>query len=298
MRLFVRAIEQGSFSKAARDEGVKTSTVSRAIATLETDLGIALLNRSTRRMHPTEAGIDFYDRAARILGEIESARLMVSSLNGRPQGLLKINIPGAFGRRHIIPLLPDFLLRYPEIRVEATLTDATVDIIEAGADVAVRIGALPDSSLIAKKLAPHRRVLCASPAYLANRPAINHPHDLLDHACLAFSLLAPSDRWTFERGGEKLDISVGGPLKANDSEALLDAALAGLGIALLPSWVAGAEVKAGRLTSLLPDWLARLAPGDRAIWGVYPPKKAVAPKVRVFLDFVEERFGQPAYWDR
>lgn len=265
---------------------------------LEADLGIALLNRSTRRIHVTEAGIEFYERAARILGEIESARLHLSSLNGRPQGLLRINIPGAFGRRHIMPLIPDFLARYPEIRVDAVLTDATVDIIEAGADLAIRIGALPDSSLIAKRLAPHRRVLCASPAYLAERPAISHPDDLKAEACLAFSLLSPSDRWTFEQAEQRVDVSVNGPLKANDSEALLEAALGGLGIALLPTWLAGGELAAGRLRPLLKEWQARLAPGDRAIWGVYPPKKSVSPKVRVFLDFVEERFGKPPYWDR
>ena len=298
MRLFVRALELGSFSKAAREGGVKTSTVSRAVTILEADLGVALLNRSTRRMHPTEAGRDFYDRAARILNELEVARSQVSLLEGQPQGLLRINIPGAFGRRHVIPLLPEFLARYPEITVDAVLTDTTVDIIEAGADLAIRIGALPDSSLIAKKLAPHERVLCASPGYLSDRPPIGHPQDLRGHACLPFSHLKPIDRWTFTRLGEAIDIPIRGPLQANDSDALRVAALSGLGIVLLPMWLVGIDLRAGRLLPLLRDWEIRLPAGDRAIWGVYVPKKAISRKVRVFLDFLEERYADPAYWDR
>lgn len=298
MRLFVRAVELGSFSKAARDRAVKVSSVSRAIQAIEEDLGVALLNRSTRRLHPTEAGQDFFDRAQRILSEVEQAREHFASLNRRPQGLLRLNIPGAFGRRHVVPLLPDFLALYPEVKVEATFTEQTVDLIGAGADLAIRIGALPNSALVAKKLAPHRRVLCASPAYLARHPPIGHPDDLKAHACLRFTLLAPSDRWQFCKAGEDIAVVVDGPLSANDSEALLESALAGLGLALLPTWIAGLDMNAGRLSIVLPEWQARLAPGDRAIWGVYPPKKVVSPKVRAFLDFVEERFGKPAYWDR
>jgi DNA-binding transcriptional LysR family regulator len=298
MRLFVRAVELGSFSKAARDRSVKISSVSRAVAALEADLGIALLNRSTRRLHPTEAGQEFFERAQRILADVEETRGHVASLNGHPQGLLKINIPGAFGRRHVIPLLAGFLARYPDIRIEAALTEETIDLIEAGADLAIRIGALPNSTLVAKKLAPHRRVLCASLAYLGNRPAINHPDDLSNEACLRFSLLQPSDRWQFSRDEARHEVTVNGPLSANDSEALLEATLGGLGIALLPTWLVGNDMKAGRLAVVLPDWQASLAPGDRAIWGVYPPKKLVSPKVRAFLDYVEERFGRPAYWDR
>lgn len=298
MKLFVRAVELGSFSKAALDREVKVSSVSRAVAALEADLGVALFNRSTRGLRPTEAGNDFYERAARILAEVEAARLQTSSLNSRPQGLLRINVPGAFGRRHVVPLLPDFLARYPEVRVDAVLTDATVDLIDAGADVAVRIGALPDSALRARKLAPHRRVLCASPGYVSAHPAVSRPEDLAAHSCLAFTLVQPCDCWTFERGRDRLEVPVRGPMRANDSEALLEAALGGVGVALLPTWLVSGEVAAGRLVALLPEWQGKLAPGDRSIWGVYPPKKIVSPKVRAFLDFVEERFGSPAYWDQ
>ncbi|MDB5362736.1 MAG: transcriptional regulator, LysR family [Rhodospirillales bacterium] len=297
IRLFVRAHELGSFSKAAADCGAKVSSVSRAVAALEADLGVALFNRSTRRLNPTEAGGDFYERAVRILVEVEDARQQTAALNGRPQGLLKLNLPGAFGRRHVVPLLPGFLKAYPDIRIEATLTDATVNLIEAGADVAIRIGALPDSALVAKKLAPHRRVLCASPAYLAGRAAPAHPPDIAGENCLGFAL-QPADRWFFERGAERVEVAIKGTFKANDSEALLDVALAGLGVALLPTWLVGEVLRSGRLVPLLPGWTAGLAPGDRAIWGVYPPKKILSPKVRVFLDHIEAGFGRPAVWDR
>jgi DNA-binding transcriptional LysR family regulator len=301
MRAFVRAVELGSFSRAAAEEGVKVSTVSRYVTALEADLGAALFNRSTRRLHLTEVGTTFYDRAVRIVAEVADARLAATSLNVRPQGLLRINIPGAFGRRHVVPHLPDFLAAYPDIQVDATLTDETVNLIASGADVAVRIGALADSTLVARRLAPQRRLLVAAPAYLADRRPVAVPSDLEDHDCLLFAL-QPKQVWYFLAHDppttEPLEVPVRGRLRANDSEALLDAVLASLGIALLPTWLTGEAIMAGRLTPLLSDWEALIAPGpQRAIWGVYPPKKVVSPKVRTFLSFIEARFGKPPYWD-
>lgn len=298
MRLFVRVIDLGSFSQAATDRHTKVSTVSRAVTALEEDLGITLINRTTRRLHPTEAGMEFYDRASRILAEVEGAREQMASLSDRPQGLLRLNIPGAFGRRHVMPFLPGFLRRYPDISIDVELTEKTVDLIDVGADLAIRIGVLPASTMVARKLAGHRRVLCASPAYLQSAPTLDHPRDLARQACLGFSLLQPAGHWRFRKDAETVDVAISGPLKANDSEALLDAALGGLGIVLLPNWLAGSEIAAKRLISLLPDWEGSLAPGDRAIWAIYPPKKVLSPKVRVFLDFIEARFGAPPYWDR
>jgi DNA-binding transcriptional LysR family regulator len=301
MRAFVHAVELGSFSRAAAEEGVKVSTVSRYVTALETDLGAALFNRSTRRLHLTEVGTTFYDRAVGILAEVADARLAATALNATPRGLLRINIPGAFGRRHVVPHLADFLAAYPDIQMDATLADETVDLIASGADVAVRIGALADSTLVAKRLAPQRRRLVAAPAYLAGRRPVAAPNDLNDHDCLQFAL-QPKQAWYFHMHDapttEPLEIAVRGRLRANDSEALLDAALAGLGIALLPTWLTGEATRTGRLTLLLPDWEAFIAAGpQRAIWGVYPPKKVVSPKVRAFLSFIEARFGKPPYWD-
>ncbi len=302
IRAFVRSVDLGSFSRAAAEGGVKVSTVSRYVSALEADLGAALLNRSTRRLHLTEAGATFYERAAQILADVEEARSATASLNARPQGLLRLNIPGAFGRRHVVPHLKDFLAAYPDIRIDATLTDATVDLIETGADVAVRIGALADSTLVARRLASHRRALVASPDYLATRPPLDTPDQLAGHDCLLFAL-QPANAWYFRRGdpavAEPREVKVAGRLRANDSEALLEAALAGLGVALLPTWLIGEDLRAGRLLAPLSAWEWLIAPGpERAIWGVYPPKKVVSPKVRAFLTFLSQRFGTPAYWDR
>jgi DNA-binding transcriptional LysR family regulator len=302
MRAFVRAVELGSFSKAAAEEGVKVSTVSRYVTALEADLGAALFNRSTRRLHLTEVGARFHEDAARILAEVADARQTAASLNARPQGLLKITMPGAFGRRHVVPHLRDFLDEHPDIRVDATLTDETVDLIASGADLAVRIGALADSRLVAKRLAPQRRSVVASPAYLCGHPQITGPADLAGHECLGFAL-QPKPAWYFRpagppEGAEPLEVAVSGRLRANDSEALLEAAVAGVGVALLPNWLTGADIAAGRLAVILPQWEALIAPGpERAIWGVYPPKRVVSPKVRAFLTFLERRIGRPPYWE-
>jgi DNA-binding transcriptional LysR family regulator len=302
MKAFVRAAELGSFSKAALEEGVKVSTVSRYVTALEEDLGAALFNRSTRRLHLTEVGTNFYNRATSILAEVEDARLMASSLNARPQGLLRINIPGAFGRRHIVPHFKDFLAQYPDIRLDATLTDATVDLIESGTDVAVRIGALENSTLIARRLAPHRRTLVASPAYIATYGIVEDPADIENHQCLAFAL-QPTAAWYFrlrtDQVADLIEIALCGRLRINDSEALLCAALDGLGLALLPTWLVGQDIRAGRLVTLLPGGEGSITGGpERAIWGIYPPKKVVSPKVRVFLAFLDQRFGKPPYWER
>jgi DNA-binding transcriptional LysR family regulator len=304
LRAFARCVDLGSFSKAAAEEGAKVSTISRYITALEADLGVALFNRSTRRLHLTEAGGVLYSHAVKVLAGLDEARAETASLNRSPRGLLRVTMPGAFGRRHVMPHLPDFLAAYPDIRVDATLTDATVDLIESGTDVAIRIGALADSSLIARRFAAHHRLPVATPAYLSAAPPLEHPNDLASHACLPFAL-QPSPNWHFSpRTGPRTDsetvsVRVDGAMRANDSEAIRGAALAGLGIALLPTWLVGEDIRDNRLTPLLCDWDGRIALGpERAIWGVYPPKKVVSPKVKVFLDFVQDRFGTPPYWDR
>jgi DNA-binding transcriptional LysR family regulator len=301
MTAFVRSAELGSFSKAAAESGAKVSTVSRHVSGLEADLGAALFNRSTRRLHLTEAGRLFYERAKEILTDVDSALNATRSLNDRPQGLLRINIPLVFGRRHVMAHMKDFLDRHPDIRLEAVLTEATVDLIEAGADVAVRIGALVDSTLVARKLAPLRRILVASPRYLQKDSAPQQPDDLQHHECLLYAL-QPTAAWYYRRAGDGADpieVPVQGRLRANDVESLREAALSGIGIALLPTWLAGSDVREQQLVEVLSDHEWLIAPGpERAIWAVYPPKKVVSPKVRAFIDFLSECFGQPPYWEK
>lgn len=302
MHAFVRSVNLRSFSKAAAEGGLKVSTVSRYVSALEADLGAALLNRSTRSLYPTEVGRLFYERAAQILADVADARRAATSLNARPQGVLRINIPSAFGRRHVLAHMNDFLSAYPDIRLDAALTDATVGLIETGADVAVRIGALVNSTLVARKLAPHRCILVASPDYLAAKSAPREPEELSDHQCL---LCAPrsTGAWYCRRVDqprqEPGEVAVKGRLWANDPEALRDAALSGLGIALLPTWLVGSDVRAQHLVSVLPDyeWLIATGP-ERAIWAVHPPKKVGAPKVKAFVGFLVDRFGRPPYWER
>ncbi|MFH0300108.1 LysR family transcriptional regulator [Bradyrhizobium sp. 31Argb] len=302
MRAFTRTVELGSFSLAAMDLGVKVSTISRHVAALEYDLAATLLNRSTRRLHLTEAGAVFYERATHILNAVGDARAVTTSLNGKPRGLLRINMSTTFGRLHVMPHMKDFIAEYPDIRIDATLTDVMVDMIESGDDVAVRIGALRDSTMVARRLAAHRRVVVASPAYLRNQGSIAQPGDLAKHNCLA-SKTATGDCWYFRRHSdastELYEIAVSGNVRANSSDVLHDAAVAGLGVALLPSWLVGENLRAGRLVPLLGDWDWFAARGpEPAIWGVYPPKKIVSPKVQALLAFLALRYASPAYWDR
>ena len=230
LRMFVRAVEAGSFSKAAIATNTKTSTVSRAIASLEEDLGVSLFHRTTRRAHLTEPGATFYEHARGILRGLEEARDAASAMEGRPQGLIRLHVPGGFARLHIMPFVPDFLAAYPDIRLDVSLTDVRVDLLSVGADLAIRIGPLIDSSLLARKLAPHRRIACASPAYLDRRPPIAEPIDLLQHNCLVYKL-QPTDRWFFRHQAEAGDafeeVPVTGTLRADDAEPLRDAAVAG-----------------------------------------------------------------------
>ena len=300
LRMFVRAVEAGSFSKAAIATNTKTSTVSRAIASLEEDLGVSLFHRTTRRAHLTEPGATFYEHARGVLRGLEEARDAASAMHGRPQGLIRLQVPSGFGRLHIMPFVPDFLAAYPDIRLDVSLTDVRVDLLSVGADLAIRIGSLLNSSMLSRKLAPHRRVACASPAYLDRLPPIAEPIDLLQHNCLVYAL-QPTDRWFFCHPGGTSDafeeVPVTGTLRADDAEPLRDAAVAGVGVALLPTWLVGEDIKTGRLRYLLPEWSSMIATTPSGIFGVFPPHRMVPPKVRAFLDFAQKRFGKPPYWD-
>jgi DNA-binding transcriptional LysR family regulator len=261
-----------------------------------------LLNRSTRALHLTEAGTAFYHRAKAILDDVEDARLATSALNATPQGLLRITTPGAFGRRHVVPHIKEFSDLYPDIRLDISLTEATLDLIDAGVDVAIRIGALKNSTLVGRRFAPHRRLLVASKAYLDRRGRPATAADLAGHDCLLFAL-QPNDCW-FHRAADApstktQETRISGRFRADDSEAILQAARDGLGVALLPTWILAEDLQAGRLTVLMADQVWSIARGpEPAIWGVYPPKKTVSPKVRAFLDFVADRFGSPPYWEK
>lgn len=299
MRLFSEVVDSGSFSAAGRKFGLAASSVSRQVGSLEDTLGARLLNRSTRKLSLTEAGRLYHERVRQIIADVEDANRSVSHLEAVPRGLLRINGPTVFGRLHIAPHLPSFLRRFPEIDIDLTLTDHFVDVIEEGADVVVRVGGLSDSSLFARRLAPNRRVLCATPAYLDahGRPA--KPDELAGHNCIVYKLNANTGIWHICCGesGAKEQVQVKGRLSANNAEALHEAVLGDLGIGLLPIWLVGQDLQDGRLERVLPTLEADLTKDETAIHAIYPHKRLLSAKVRAFVDFLVEKYQPVPYWE-
>jgi len=294
MTAFARVAEARSFSEAARRLRTSKSVVSRQVAGLEAELGARLFHRTTRSLTLTEAGRAYYERVARILADVEEANASVGRLQAAPRGRLRLNAPMSFGVRHLAPALPAYLARFPEVEVDMVMTDRFVDLIEDGFDVGVRIGRLGESSLVARRLAPLRRVVCASPAYLAAHGTPATPGDLGAHACLCYSNLAPADEWTFATPEGRLwPVAVHGRLRVDNGDALRVAALGGLGLATLPSFIVGADLQAGTLVSVLGEFV----PQAGAVHAVYPHARHLSPKVRSFVDFLAELFGPRPYWD-
>lgn len=290
MEAFVRVVHAGSFSAAARASGLTPSAVSKQISRLEARLGARLFNRTTRRLGLTEVGAAFHERAQRILSEVEEAERAVSHASAAPRGTLRLNVPVVFGRLHVAPLLPEFLGLYPEVRIDITFNDRFVDLLEEGVDVAIRIGDLGDSSLIARRLAPNRRVVCGAPAYFERNGYPEHPADLSRHNCLVYTYLASRNDWRFvcankPRSEAQDVVQVSGNFEANNAEAIHGALRSGLGLGLLPLWLVGEDLRAGRLVQALPGYHAV----DSAVYAVYPPGRHLSPKVRCFIDFLAAR---------
>jgi len=304
VRAFVAVVDEGGFAPAARRAGQAASSFTRQVDALEGELGVSLLNRSTRRVSLTAAGDVYYAQAVSILAGLEEANRTIRERDGPPRGLLRVSLPASFARMHVTPFLPRFMAEYPGVELDLLMSDELVNLIERRIDVVVRLGALDSSSLIARRLAPHRRVVCASPAYLERRGMPAAPGDLKDHACLTFAFADGERRWRFTRGERIEQIRVKGPLRANQAEALKEAALAGFGVVMLPTWLVGEEIAQGILLPLLGDWHADIgrlgAPpvAENGIHALYLPDRRGSPKVRVFVDFLAERFGSPPYWDR
>jgi len=298
MRLFAEVVDAGSFSEAGRRLGLAASSVSRQVNGLEDALSARLLNRSTRSLSLTHAGEIYYERVRRILSEVHETNAAVAQLEATPSGLLRLNAPVVFGRRHIAPHIAEFCERYPDVSIDLTLTDHFVDVIESGADVVIRVGGLSDSSLIARRLAPNRRVIVASPDYLARYGEPETPEDLAEHKCLVYKLNVSMAEWHIRDGdGDVFRVKVSGPLTANNAEALHSAVLNGLGIALLPTWTVGGDVNAGRLRRLLPGHEADLVSHETAIHAIYPHARHLSAKVRAFVDFLVEKFRPTPYWE-
>jgi len=290
--VFVAVVESGGFSPAARKLGVSKSAVSKRITQLEDRLGVRLLYRTTRKLSLTEAGEHYYANAVKALAYAAEAEDSVTKLQQTPQGRLRINSPMSFGRLHIAPLIPQFLKQYPNIQIDMVMDDRVVDLVESGFDIAIRGGDLPDSTLAARKIAPLRSVLCASPDYFAQHHMPQIPADLIDHNCLLFSYSA--SEWQFSKDEETETVRVAGNYQVNNGEALREAVLYGQGISRIPSFVVGSDIKAGRLKVVLAEYQMPV----KALYALFPKRQHLPAKVRVFIDFVVERLGNEIpYWD-
>lgn len=288
--VFARVVTARSMSAAARELNLSPAVISKRIRRLEERLGVRLLQRTTRQLSLTEAGTGFYERVISILASVEDAEAWVSSGAAGARGTLRVSAPTSFGRLHIAPHLKQFLDRNAMVTVELILTDAFADIVGEGFDLAVRIADLQDSSLVAKRLAPNHRVLCAAPAYLSDHGVPATVSDLARHVLLAHN----TDQWRLEGPQGPVQVKVAGPLRTNSSEVVREALLAGVGIALRSTWDVGPELKSGRLVRVLPDHSG----GRRvAIHAVYPSRRHMEQKVRSFVDFLAELYGATPYWD-
>jgi DNA-binding transcriptional LysR family regulator len=294
MNAFARVVSAGSYAEAARRMGLTRSAVSKAVTELEHLLGVRLLDRTTRRVTPTEAGRAYHERIVGILAEVESTESAVARLHDEPKGLLKINAPMSFGTLYLGPAIAEFMVAYADLRIELILNDRFIDPIEEGFDVTVRIGALPDSSLVARKLAPARRVLVASPAYLQKRGSPKTADDLIHHRALSFGHSQAAQRFELTHRGESLSVPVASCLCSNNGDILRSAALHGNGIALLPTFLVGPDIATKKLAVVLSDY----QPTGLDIYAVFAPNRYLAAKTRVFIDFLASRFGPRPIWDR
>ncbi len=296
LNLFLRVLDLGSISAAARSLDLSVAVASQRLKRLERDLGVRLLHRTTRQLHPTTEGMALAERGRALIEDLDALTSDLRQAGNEPSGLLRVTTSASFGRQYISPLLPEFQRRYPLVRLSVNLNDERLDLIASGMDLAIRIGALDDSTLVARKLAHNRRVLAASPDYLRQRVAPRVPHDLVEHECLLLvGAQGRMEYWRFlDRDGHASTVRVNGRLESNFGEVLRDAAIAGLGIAHFSTWHVHEDLRAGRLVQVLPDYELP----DTAIHAVMPQRRFVPSRVRAFVDFVAESFGEVPPWER
>ena len=294
METFVRVVDRGGFSAAAQDLRISRAMVSRHIQELEARLGARLLHRTTRRVSVTEAGQVYYERSAHLLADLAAADSEVGEMHARPRGTLRVNGPVVFGSLHLAAAVADYMAAFPEVNIELTLNDRTVDLVEEGFDMAVRIGRLADSSLMARRLAPCRLVIVASPGYLARRGTPLVPGDLTKHDCIRYMYGEGGDVWHFQGPDGKLAVRVQGQLRTNNGDVMRIAASRGMGIAVTPSFIVNDDLASGALVPLLHGWSGA---EEIAVHAVYPPGRNPSAKLRSFIDFLVPRFGEQPAWD-
>ena len=292
MQTFAAVVDAGSFVKAAEALGLSKAAMSRHVGELETRLGVRLLQRTTRRLSLTEEGQVFYARSKELLAGVDEAEAEITSRSGAASGLLRINAPFTFGILHLAPLWGVFRSQYPQVALDVTLADRVVDLVDEGYDVAIRIATLPSSTLISKRLASTRMVLCASPSYLAAHGAPQHPAELAAHAVISYSYLATRDEWHFVGPQGPVSVKTQPCIRTNNGDTCRAAALAHQGIILQPDFLVGRDLASGALLELMPTFRTL----ELGIYAVYPTRKHVPPKVRALIDFLAAHFAQTPAW--
>ncbi len=290
IRTLVQVVEAGSFSAAARQTDMSISAIARQVKALEESLGVRLLNRTTRNQALTDAGAIFYERARTILDDVERAKRDASSFQQIVKGLLRVSLRVSAGTTVIVPALPRFLERHPELTVNVSLTDERFDLVARGVDVAVWLGHLGDSGLVARRLTPTRRVVCGSPDYFKAHGVPREPTDLASHNCILFTVSQYGRAWRFAKGDQRLDVPVRGNLESSHAQVLMSAALAGVGLVLVPDWMARRQISEGQLQTALTDYEISPTDYDAALYAVYPHSRGLSPKARAFVDFLVDLF--------
>ena len=295
LQAFVAVVEAGSFTAAADRLDVVKSAISRRVSGLEERLGVQLLQRTTRTLNLTETGQSFYERSARILADLDEAESAIQHEHGELSGTLHIALPLSFGVRHMCKPIAAFTMRHPQIRFDLDLNDRRIDLIEEGIDLAVRIGHLADSSLIARKLFDVNTVICASPHYLKTHGTPQAPADLREHDCLVYSNLPDPDKWGWtDRQGKQRSVEVRSVMRASSGDFLTNAAAHGLGVVIQPTFLASEAIRRGNLIPILEEYVWPTSPAH----AVYPPTRHLSYRVRAFIDFLVERFAGTPQWDR
>jgi DNA-binding transcriptional LysR family regulator len=292
LEIFARVARTGNMSAAGREMGLSPAVISKRVSLLEDRLGARLFQRTTRQLTLTETGEGYFKRVIDILSLVEEAEDFVSRRNTKPRGILKVSVPTSFARQHITPHLASFLVQYPDIEIDLHLSDIYVDIIRDGYDLAIRIGELQDSSLVARKLANDTRILCAAPSYLTKSGAPKTVNDLENHNCLS---AGHQDSWQLDGPGGTKIVRVTSNLRTNSSEFVREAVIAGLGVGLRATWDIGSDIDAGTLQRILPDYQGA---ANSAIYAVYPSRDFMPAKVNVFIEHLAEIYGGQPYWER
>jgi len=298
MRLFLTVVQTGSLSGAGRQSGLSPASVSRQVTALEDDLGVRLLNRTSRRLSLTEAGQVYLEHAERLLQDIDELRDAVSQMAVKPRGTLRIQSRISLGTQHVAPLIPTFLALYPDLKIDLWLTDNDLDLTEHGIDLAIRTGDLSDSTLIGRRLASSPRVICASPQYWAEHGKPTTPEALMDHNCLTyrFEFGTAAALWQFRTDtGQSVNVQVAGNFQTNNGDALRVATLSGLGVAMLPAWSVKDHLKAGSLERVLSDYETTVSDLDFGIYAVYLSRRNLSAKTRLFVDHLVTEFSKQGW---